>query len=273
MNKDIKIGFIGAGKMATALARGLCQSNITEPSNILASDPLETARINFEKETGGKTTVSNRELLQFAKVIILAVKPQNSAEVLNEIAPYFTKNHLIISIAAGITISILEEILPKGSRVIRAMPNAPALVGCGACGFSLGKNATNEDSKLALRLLSSVGIAIEVKEHLLDAVTGLSGSGPAYIFMVIEALSDGGVYAGLPRDVATKLAAATVMGAAKMALETNLHTGQLKDIVTSPGGTTIDGIYELEKTGVRAAFISAVKAATEKSKILGKKTN
>ncbi|HON06832.1 MAG TPA: pyrroline-5-carboxylate reductase [Verrucomicrobiota bacterium] len=271
MNKDIKIGFIGAGKMATALARGLCQNHTAEPSNILASDPIESARINFEKETNAKTTNSNAELLQFARVIFLAVKPQNAIEVLNEIKSHFTKDHLIISIAAGITISTIEEILTKGSRVIRAMPNAPALVGSGACGFSLGKYANSEDGKLALKLLSSVGIAIEVKEHLLDAVTGLSGSGPAYVFMVIEALSDGGVYAGLPRDVATKLAAATVMGAAKMVLETNLHTGQLKDIVTSPGGTTIEGIYELEKAGVRAAFISAVKAATEKSKTLGKK--
>ncbi len=273
MNKDIKIGFIGAGKMATALARGLCQSHRTEPSNILASDPLEAARITFAKETNAKTTVSNTDLLQFAKVIILAVKPQNAIEALNEIKKHFTKDHLIISIAAGITISTIEKILPKGSRVIRAMPNAPAIVGCGACGFSLGKNASSEDSKLALELLSSVGIAMEVKEQLLDAVTGLSGSGPAYIYLVIEALIDGGVYAGLPRDIATKLATATVMGSAMMALETNLHTAQLKDMVTSPGGTTIEGIYELEKAAVRAAFIAAVKAATEKSKIFGKKPN
>jgi pyrroline-5-carboxylate reductase len=142
------------------------------------------------------------------------------------------------------------------------MPNTPALIGCGACGFSVGEYATREDAKLAGELLSSVGIAIELKEELLDAVTGLSGSGPAYVYLVIEALSDGGVAAGLPRDVATQLAAATVMGAARMALETKLHPGQLKDMVTSPGGTTIEGIYELEKAAVRAAFISAVRAAT-----------
>lgn len=268
MNSNLKIGFIGAGKMATALAKGFC--NLCKSSNIIASDPSEVARNSFSKETGAKTTDSNIEVLQFAKVILLAVKPQNVKEVLNQLSPYFTANHLLISIAAGIKISTIQQILPQGARIIRVMPNTPALVGCGACGFSAGKYATTDDAKLASELLSSVGIAIELKEELLDAVTGLSGSGPAYIYLVIEAMSDGGVAAGLPRDVATQLAAATVMGAAKMALESKLHPGQLKDMVTSPGGTTIEGIYELEKASVRAAFISAVRAATEKSRMLGK---
>ncbi|MGB9601325.1 MAG: pyrroline-5-carboxylate reductase [Limisphaerales bacterium] len=270
MNRDLKIGFIGAGRMATALAKGFCKSNLCTASNIIASDPSENARNSFFKETGAKTTDSNIEVLTLAKIIVLAVKPQNVKEVLNQISPFFEVNHLLISIAAGIKISTIQQILPQRARIIRVMPNTPALVGCGACGFSVGEYATREDAKLAGELLSSVGIAIELKEELLDAVTGLSGSGPAYVYLVIEALSDGGVAAGLPRDVATQLAAATVMGAARMALETKLHPGQLKDMVTSPGGTTIEGIYELEKAAVRAAFISAVRAATEKSRMLGK---
>ncbi len=270
MNRNLKIGFIGAGKMAVALARGFCKSRLCEPSDILGSDPLETARTNFEKETGAKTTASNVDVLRFAKTIILSVKPQNVSEVLKEIAPHFTKDHLLISIAAGVRISTIEAQLCAGARVVRVMPNTPALVGCAACGYAAGEFATQQDVELVDNLLSSVGIAIKVKEDLLDAVTGLSGSGPAYIYLVIEALSDGGVQQGLPRDAAIKLAAATVMGAAKMVLETNLHPAQLRDMVTSPGGTTIEGIYELEKAAIRAAFISAVKAATEKSRSLGK---
>lgn len=268
---NLKIGFIGAGKMATALARGFLKSGLCSASDIFASDPLESARANFEIGTGAKTTSSNIEVLQFGKVVILAVKPQDAQAVLTQISPHFTCEHLLISIVAGVRLSTIEQSLPEKARVVRVMPNTPAVVGCGACGFCSGKNATREDAKITLDLLSSVGFAIEVKnEAMLDAITGLSGSGPAYIYLVIEALSDGGVYAGLPRDVAIKLAAATVMGSAKMVLETGLHPGQLKDMVASPAGTTIEGLYELEKSAVRAAFISAVKAAAEKSRALGK---
>ncbi len=181
----------------------------------------------------------------------------------------FTDNHLLISIAAGVTLTKLEGALPPGARVIRVMPNTPALVGAGASAFALGKSATAADGELAKKLLSAVGIAFQVKESLLDAVTGLSGSGPAYVYQFIEALSDGGVAAGLPRDMATKLAAQTVLGAAKMVLETGQHPGALKDQVTSPGGTTIEGLHELEKGRMRAIVMSAVRAATEKSKKLG----
>jgi pyrroline-5-carboxylate reductase len=175
----------------------------------------------------------------------------------------------LISIAAGVPITRLESALGDGARVIRVMPNTPALVGASASAYALGKSARPEDGELAQRLLSSVGVAFAVKESLLDAVTGLSGSGPAYVFLMIEALSDGGVAAGLPREIATKLAAQTVMGSAKMLLETGLHSGALKDMVTSPGGTTIEGLHELEKGGVRGAIINAVRAASEKSKRLG----
>jgi pyrroline-5-carboxylate reductase len=197
------------------------------------------------------------------------VKPDQVAAVLAEQRGNFTNAHLLISIAAGVTLAKMEAALLAGTRVIRVMPNTPALVGEAAAAFALGKSATAADGELVKKLLSAVGIAFQVKESLLDAVTGLSGSGPAYVYQFIEALSDGGVAAGLPRDIATKLAAQTVLGAAKMVLETGQHPGALKDQVTSPGGTTIEGLHELEKGKMRATVMSAVRAATEKSKKLG----
>jgi pyrroline-5-carboxylate reductase len=168
-----------------------------------------------------------------------------------------------------VTLAKLESSLPAAAHAIRVMPNTPALIGAGASAFALGKNATANDGEIARSLLSSVGLALQVKENLLDAVTGLSGSGPAYVYQFIEALSDGGVAAGLPRDIATKLAAQTVLGAARMVLETGHHPGHLKDQVTSPGGTTIEGLHELEKGHFRATVISAVRIAADKSKKLG----
>ncbi len=264
------IGFLGAGKMATALAKGFVRAEIVFPKEIIAGDLYGVARNIFAKETGAKTTASNSEVLKFANVLILATKPDQVPIALAEISSAFTKNHLLISIAAGVTISKLENLLPAGARVIRVMPNTPALVSEGASAFALGKNAGVADAELAKKLLSAVGVALQVKENLLDAVTGLSGSGPAYVYQFIEALSDGGVAAGLPRDIATKLAAQTVLGAARMVLETGQHPGALKDQVTSPGGTTIEGLHALEKGKLRATVMSAVRAATEKSKKLGK---
>jgi pyrroline-5-carboxylate reductase len=263
------IGFLGAGKMATALAKGFVRTEIVFPKEIIASARSAATRNIFARETGAKTTASNSEVLKFANVIILGVKPVQVAEVLAEQRDSFAKNHLLISIAAGVTLAKLENFLPAGARVIRVMPNTPALVGEGASAFALGKNATVADGELAKKLLSAVGVAFQVKENLLDAVTGLSGSGPAYVYQFIEALSDGGVAAGLPRDIATKLAAQTVLGGAKMVLETGQHPGALKDQVTSPGGTTIEGLHALEKGKMRATVMSAVRAATEKSKKLG----
>jgi pyrroline-5-carboxylate reductase len=269
MATQLKIGFLGAGKMATALARGFVNAKLVTAKQLFAADPFESAREHFTKETGAKTLAVNLEVAQAANVLILATKPDQVAAALAEISGAFTKKHLLISIAAGVTISKLENNLPAGARVIRVMPNTPALVGTGASAFTLGKNATAADGELAKRLLSAVGVALQVKESLLDAVTGLSGSGPAYVYQFIEALSDGGVAAGLPRDIATKLAAQTVLGGAKMVLETGQHPGALKDQVTSPGGTTIEGLHALEKGKLRATVISAVRAATEKSKKLG----
>ncbi len=269
MPTRLNIGFLGAGKMATALARGFVNAEIVFPREIIASDPFDTARKTFASEIGAKTGTANADVAKFANVLILATKPDQVPAALAEISGAFTKNHLLISIAAGVTLAKLENALPAGARVIRVMPNTPALVGEGASAFALGKSATAADGELAKKLLSAVGVAFQVKESLLDAVTGLSGSGPAYVYQFIEALSDGGVASGLPRDISTQLAAQTVLGAAKMVLETGQHPGALKDQVTSPGGTTIEGLHALEKGKLRATVMSAVRAATEKSKKLG----
>ncbi|MBC8094194.1 MAG: pyrroline-5-carboxylate reductase [Akkermansiaceae bacterium] len=269
MASNLKIGFLGAGKMATALAKGFVQAGLVAPDQIIASDLHEAAATAFAKAVGARTTAFNPDVARFADVLILAVKPDQIQSVLSEIHEQFTDRHLLISIAAGVTLAQLESGLGTGARVMRVMPNTPALVGASASAFAKGKSAQPSDSELTQKLLSSVGTAFQVKEALLDAVTGLSGSGPAYVYLFIEALSDGGVAAGLPRDVATRLAAQTVMGAARMVLETGLHPGALKDMVTSPGGTTIEGLHELEKGALRGTVMSAVRAATEKSKKLG----
>ena len=209
-------------------------------------------------------------------VIILGVKPQAMAPVLEALVPVIQPHHLVISIAAGIRLSTLEQSLGGTARVVRVMPNTPCLIQSAASAYALGKNATEEDSDLVHRLLSAVGLAIQVEEKMMDAVTGLSGSGPAYIFLVVEALADGGVAAGLPRDTALALAAKTVAGAAQMIFQEDdtsisgmVHPGILKDKVASPGGTTIAGLTELESSGVRGAFIRAVQAAAKRSEELG----
>jgi len=266
---SLKIGFLGAGKMATALAKGFINARLVKAGQLVAADPYPGAREHFAAETGATTFATNLEAAQAADILFLATKPDQAAGALAEISGAFGTQHLLISIAAGVTLAKLESALPAGARVIRVMPNTPALVGAGASAFAAGKNATAADTETAQKLLSAVGVALPVKENLLDAVTGLSGSGPAYVYQFIEAMSDGGVAAGLPRDVATRLAAQTVLGAAKMVLETGQHPGALKDQVTSPGGTTIEGLHELEKGRLRATVMNAVRAATDKSKKLG----
>jgi len=269
MAAKLTIGFLGAGKMATALAKGFIRAELVSPKDILASDVSSTAREVFAKETSARVTQKNGEVVKSASILILAVKPHQAPEVLGEVRDTLTSSHLLISIAAGVTLAKLESALVPASRVIRVMPNTPALIGESASAFALGKAALPDDAALAQRLFSAVGLALEVKEGLLDAVTGLSGSGPAYVYLIIEALSDGAVAAGLPRDIATRLAAQTVFGSAKMVLETGLHPGALKDMVASPGGTTIEGLHELEKGRLRATLMNAVRAATEKSNRLG----
>jgi len=265
----LTIGFLGAGRMATALARGFSTAD-TAPKKIVAVDPYESARHAFSASLGDIATVADSpDLLTNANLIFLAVKPQVMTEAIASIADATQKEQLIVSIAAGISLEQLESGLADGSRVIRVMPNTPCLVGEGACGLSSGSHATDEDVELVTELLESVGVVEQIPEKLMDALTGLSGSGPAYVFQMIEALSDGGVKMGLPRATSTRLAAQTLLGAAKMVLETGEHPGALKDAVTSPGGTTIAGIHEMEAAAVRAALMNAVQASAERSAELG----
>ncbi|MEZ6125115.1 MAG: pyrroline-5-carboxylate reductase [Planctomycetaceae bacterium] len=267
-----KIGFIGTGRMATALATGFLR-HLISADRIRGCDPVPAARQQFQNTVGSECQVFAQasECLAGTDVVFLSVKPQTMAEVLQEIKSVLTADQLIVSIAAGLTIAQLESWLPEGSRLVRVMPNTPCLVGSGASGISRGSAATQDDMALVTELLSTVGIVETVPEKLLDAVTGLSGSGPAYVFQMIEAASDGGVKAGLPRDIATRLAAQTLLGSAQMVLTTGQHPAALKDAVTSPGGTTIAGLHQMELGGVRAALISAVEAATRRSLELGSK--
>jgi pyrroline-5-carboxylate reductase len=265
-----RIGFLGAGKMATALARGWLAAGLTNTAGIIASDPLSQARQAFTAETGARATAVNREVVVNSDLLVLAVKPQAMSGLLVEIAPIVTDRHLVVSIAAGISLQQLDEGLGENRRLIRVMPNTPCLVGASASAYATGEAATAEDAAVIDRLLNAVGRVFRLPENQLDAVTGLSASGPAFVYVMIEALSDGGVRVGLPRDVATVLAAQTVLGAAKMVLETGSHPGVLKDMVTSPGGTTIAGLHALERGGLRAALMNAVEAATTRSRELGK---
>lgn len=270
MAAGITIGFVGAGRMATALAEGLLRAGLAEKDEVLAADPSQEAREAFTRRTGARTAPDNADVVREAKVLVLAVKPDQLVPVLESLRTGMTPDHLLISIAAGVPLKRIEGAVFDGVRAVRVMPNTPALVGTCAAAFATGRWATREDAALTERLLSAVGLVFEVKEALLDAVTGVSGSGPAFVYLVIEALSDGGVAAGLPREVAARLAAQTVLGAARMVLETGLHPGVLKDMVTSPGGTTIEGLHALEKSGVRGAFMDAVRSAARKSRRLGR---
>lgn len=260
-----KIGFIGCGQMARALAEGVLRAGVVRSENLMGSDVSAGAREAFVSGTGGKAVQHNSELAAQCDTLVLAIKPQVAASVLRDLGTHLKPEHRLVSIVAGLTLTRIAELVGKKARLIRVMPNTPCLVGASASGYSLGGLADAADSEFTQLLLSSVGMAFEVPEHLLDAVTGLSGSGPAYVYLMIEALSDGGVRAGLPRDVATKLAAQTLLGGAKMVLETGKHPGELKDMVTSPGGTTIAGLATLERQGLRSALIEAVSAAAKRA--------
>ena len=266
-----RIGLIGAGQMATALGQGFIKAGLVSAESLLAADPDQAARERFAGATGGRTTDDNAQVAQQSDVIFLAVKPQQIAGVVGGLRGRITARQLVVSIAAGVRLAALAEGLGGNVRLVRVMPNTPCLVGQGACGFCLGEKATAEDGRLVEQLLDAVGIVYQLEEKLLDAVTGLSGSGPAFVYVIIEALSDGGVRMGLPRSAATALAAQTVRGAAEMVAATGEHTGVLKDRVASPGGTTIAGLQALESGGLRAALMAAVEAATRRSIELGAK--
>ncbi len=269
--KSLAIGFLGAGQMATALAVGWTKAGLLDVNRAKASDPYPEARGKFEKATGVKTSNENREVAASCDVLVLAVKPQMMPGLLTEIRDAIPPGRLVISIAAGITLKTLADGLGLAVPLVRVMPNTPCLVGASATGYSPGSAATPADVELVGTLFSAVGKAYRVTEPQLDAVTGLSGSGPAFVYVFIEALADGGVRAGLPRDIAVALAAQTVLGSAQMVLQTGQHPGALKDAVASPGGTTIAGLHALERAAFRAAAMDAVEAATKRSQELGKK--
>ena len=259
-------GFVGAGQMAQALVGGFAAAGLVSAEQIVAYDPSETAAEKFVEQVPGAEILPNiAAVAERAEVLWLAVKPQNMGRVVEALRGKVSEQQLVVSIAAGISLEMLWQNL-ETLRLIRVMPNTPALIGCGASGYSLGQKATPEDGELVGELLSAVGVALEVPERQLDAVTGLSGSGPAFVYQIIEALSDGGVRMGLPREKASRLAAQTVLGAARMVLETGEHPAVLKDRVASPGGTTIAGLQTLEQGGLRAALMNAVEAAAERSR-------
>jgi pyrroline-5-carboxylate reductase len=265
----MQIGVIGCGIMGKALVEGAIRAGVVVAADVIGVDPLQNSRDHFAKATGA-TVTSDMSALMDCEVLLLCTKPLEVQAALRAASEVCAgKSMLVISIAAGITVTALEAMVSEHIRVIRAMPNTPALIGKGAAGYCLGTRATRQDGETARTLLGAVGLAVEVPERLMDAVTGLSGSGPAYVYLVIEALADGGVRVGFTRADALLLAAQTVLGAAAMVLETGEHPAVLKDKVASPGGTCIAGLAEIERHGLRSALIDAVTAATRRATELG----
>jgi pyrroline-5-carboxylate reductase len=265
-----KVGIIGAGKIGSAIARGVIRAGLVTRDQMMASDVSDVLCQAIATELGIKVASDNNKVCEFADIVILAVKPQIFDPVAKDIAKTLAQTKLLVSVAAGVPLSRIEANLGPGARVVRVMPNIPCVVGAGASGYAGGTHATPTDLENVGAILNSFGIGLPVEEKYLDAVTGLSGSGPAYVFLFIDALADGGVQVGLPREVALKLALQTVYGAAKMAIEGAKHLGELKDEVTSPGGTTIAGLYALEQKGFRGAVMDAIVSATRRSQELGK---
>jgi pyrroline-5-carboxylate reductase len=263
------IGFLGGGNMAGALILGLLHAGVVKASGILASDVREDRLEQLQKEHGIKTTLDNHALIRQSAILVLAVKPQVVDKVLAAVGNEVRAETLVVSIAAGVSIAAIEARLPPGARVVRSMPNVAALALAGATGIAAGTHATEQDMAAATALFEAVGRVVTLDESLLDAVTGLSGSGPAYVMLIIEALADGGVKVGLHRDTALLLAAQTVFGASKLLLDTGDHPGRLKDMVTSPGGTAIAGLHTLESGALRKTLMDAVETATLRSAELG----
>lgn len=265
------IGFLGAGNMAEALIRGLVRGGHVPAAQIVASGPRRERLDELATHFGIRVTTDNLALARDADVVVLAVKPQILPKVVRQIAGDLRDGALLVSVAAGVDTSTIEALLPAGVRVVRSMPNTPALVGAAATAICAGAHATDDDMALARFLFDAVGLTVVLDESQLDAVTGLSGSGPAYIFLILEALADAGVKVGLSRRNAQRLAAQTVMGSAKLLLETDEHPGRLKDMVTSPGGTAIAGLHTLEQGGLRTTLINAVETATKRARELGER--
>jgi len=270
MLNNKKIAIIGTGNMGEALVGGLIVSQSSKPKNIICSDIRQDRLDQVKSKFKVRTTTNNLKAVAEADIVIYAVKPQIMAATLAETAAKLDMSKLVISIAAGVPLAAMEACISKDLRLIRVMPNIAAFVKDSASAIAAGAHATKEDVGLAMEIFNSVGKCIFLKEnYLMDAITGLSGSGPAYIFLIVDALADAGVKMGLSRQDSLFLAAQTVLGAAKLLIETQEHPGQLKDRVTSPGGTAIAGLATLESGGLRTTLINAVEAATLRSKELG----
>lgn len=261
-----KLGFIGGGAMAEALLTGITGAGLLPAQQILAGDISEQRRAYLEEKFAIGVTTDNSAVVNHADIVILAVKPFVMSDVLAETGSLFSSSQTVISIAAGITTTYIEKFFSgQEVPVVRAMPNTPALLGAGATAICCGRWALDRHQELALSLFGAVGRAVKVSEKLMDAVTGLSGSGPAYMYIIVEALADAGVRMGLPRDVALTLASQTMLGSARMIQETGRSPAVLKDMVTTPGGTTIEGLFALEESGIRAAMYRAVERACLRS--------
>ena len=265
-----RFAFLGGGNMAEALIRGLLTGLDVNPRHIVATDIVRERCDHLRATYGITTSEDNPRAVQDSQVVFLAVKPQTVPALLASVAPIVGRDKLVVSIAAGVPLSTLQNALADGSRIVRVMPNTPALVLEGAAGISPSASATAADIALVENIFNAVGRATVVGDSMMDTVTGLSGSGPAFVFALIEGLSDGGVLMGLDRSTSIMLAAQTVLGAAKMVLETGKHPGELKDMVTSPAGTTIAGMEALEEGGLRGLMMAAVRRATERSEALGR---
>lgn len=268
--KGKRVGFVGAGNMGEALIKGLATANLVPPDAIAAADARADRVEQLARQYGIRAEADNATLVRDSDVVILAVKPQIMAPVLREIGPALTGRPLLISLAAGVSTATIQGVIGRYQRLIRVMPNTPALVLEGVTAIARGVELPAEDLETAQEIFAAVGKVVVLDEELMDAVTGLSGSGPAYVAIVIEALADGGVKMGLDRATAMTLATQTVLGAARLLAETGLHPGALKDMVSSPGGTTIAGIAALEEGGIRTTFIRAVERATLRSRELGR---
>lgn len=267
-----RLAILGVGMMGGALARGLVRAGAMPPEHIILFDTHRARVEHIASDLGGTTPAqvaeSARDAVADADIVLIAVKPGVVPIVLSQVAPAFTENHLLVSIAGGVRTAKMEEIVSGNVPVIRVMPNTPAQVGEGVTALTRGSHATDQHFAMAEALFAAVGRTVEVEERLMDAVTGLSGSGPAYVYLLIEALMDGGVKAGLTRETARLLAAQTVYGAAKMVLDSEEHPAQLRDDVTTPGGTTIAGLTVLERAGIRVALMDAIEAAASRSREL-----
>jgi len=266
---SLRIGVLGGGQMGSALIKGMLAAGVTTPRDVVVSDISEESRRRLASEARVQVTDDNVEAARHAQVAVIALKPQTIPQVLPEIAGAIEPGKTVLSIAAGVTTGALEAALGSDAHVVRAMPNTPALIGEGIAAICGGANANADDLARAESILSSVGRVVRIDEKQMDAVTGLSGSGPGYVYTFIEALADGGVKMGLAKPLALTLASQTVLGAARMVLETGEHPAVLRDRVTSPGGTTIAGLHAMESRGIRDALISAVEAAARRSGELG----